>query len=372
MEYQELQQLMNEQCVEMTPTERLAAYLNGESVDFLPYDLIEITRALEPYVPKKLMQGPNLIENAINWMKNEKGFARIGSGMGLLTMGEAVGSAMYFPKGGRKSIKSYVLNDYADFSALTIPDPFTNRVLKGTFAHTRNLRRLFPEAKLTSTIAGPLTVAGSIMPPEKLLKDTRKNPEKLKEVIEFSNACSLAWLKAYSEEFGPSVCTIYDPLTSTSLISRKQFEEFSLPYLRELIAKVISYTGSKPILHICGKSEKIWDPLADLDIAGFSLDECENLAQAKEVMGDRVMLIGNVETTDVLLHGTIDQVIAAVKANILAAGDSPCGYMPCSGCMVPRGTPIENIDAFIFAVRHYGRDARMGEMPAGATAELIS
>lgn len=36
-----------------------------------------------------------------------------------------------------------------------------------------------------------------------------------------------------------------------------------------------------------------------------------------------------------------------------------------SGCQIPIGTPKENLDALVYAVRKYGRGAKIGELPKG-------
>lgn len=64
-------------------------------------------------------------------------------------------------------------------------------------------------------------------------------------------------------------------------------------------------------------------------------------------------------------YGTIDDVIDSVKECLIKGSDSPKGYMLYSGCQVPLGTPRENILAFIYAARKYGRGAQIGKLCQG-------
>ena len=98
----------------------------------------------------------------------------------------------------------------------------------------------------------------------------------------------------------------------------------------------------------------------------FSIDDCESLVEAKEAIGDRVVLVGNVPPVNVMLLGSIDDVIESVRQCILAGADSPCGYMLNTGCQVPMGTPLENIHAFMYAARKYGANAVKGRIPEAA------
>ena len=71
--------------------------------------------------------------------------------------------------------------------------------------------------------------------------------------------------------------------------------------------------GRKPGSHICGKTNKIWTDLADAGLFFFSVDNCEDLHEVKLTVGDRMQIAGNVPPVDVMLYGTIDDVINSCK-----------------------------------------------------------
>jgi uroporphyrinogen decarboxylase len=153
------------------------------------------------------------------------------------------------------------------------------------------------------------------------------------------------------------------------VISKKQFDRFSLPYLKKLIDGTEKIMGIRPGAHICGKTEPIWNDLADAGLFSFSVDNCEDLAQAKEEVGDRMRIAGNVPPITVMKDGTIDDVIASCRECLLKCADSPSGFILNTGCQLPIGTPKKNVDAFIYATRKYGRGARIGQMPKGILEE---
>ena len=51
----------------------------------------------------------------------------------------------------------------------------------------------------------------------------------------------------------------------------------------------------------------------EIGVDNFSLDNCEDMREAKEVMGERVFLSGNVAPVQVMRNGTIDDVLAKRK-----------------------------------------------------------
>lgn len=160
-----------------------------------------------------------------------------------------------------------------------------------------------------------------------------------------------------------------DPATSGNLIGERMFQEFSSPTCRICLDGIRKITGVNPGIHICGKTKHIWKDLKDLGFAFFSVDNCEDLAEVKAALGDTMRISGNVPPTTVLRNGTIDDVIESVKECLIKGSDSPCGYSLAVGCQVPLGTPRENLEAYIYAARRYGRGAQKGKLCRGLYEE---
>ena len=111
---------------------------------------------------------------------------------------------------------------------------------------------------MTTSVAGPISTAIAVRPVEKVLKDTRKNPEMLHKLLDLTVECSLKWFEAFAHEFGPVPTNFSDPVTCIDVISKAQFDEFSLPYIKKLIDGTEKIMGSRPGAHICGKTSPIW------------------------------------------------------------------------------------------------------------------
>lgn len=148
---------------------------------------------------------------------------------------------------------------------------------------------------------------------------------------------------AYIKEVGSRGFDIgfADPVSSTTLIRKEQFEEFSLPYLKRNIEDAKKYCESSPGLHLCGDSKELWPLLREAEIGNFSLDNCESLLDAKEILVDKMVMTGNVPPVDVMYLGSRKDVKNSVKKCIDEAFDSPCGYILSTGCQIPKGTKDE-------------------------------
>jgi uroporphyrinogen decarboxylase len=373
VEYKKLLELLAQYKSAMSPSERAAAYEKGQEVDHLPYSLLSPDPAIAEifgYTTSQLGENFEIMAEVIKRKKEAFGIEGLNVGLGLKTMGHALGSKLFVPKHGIDYVNDYVLNDYSNFHKLTLTDPYKNEVLARLLELAKRLKDRFPDMKITTGVAGPITTAAAIRPAESIMRDTKKNPEMLKAVLDLAVDCSLRWVEVFCREFGAARIGFADPVTCMNMLGKKQFDEFSLPYMKRLIKGITEITGFPPGAHICGKTKALWADLADSGLGSLSIDNCEDLEEAKIAVGNKLALSGNVAPVDVLKAGTIDDVIDACRACILKCGDNPKGFMLDSGCQVPLGTPRKNIEAYIYAVRRYGRGARKGALPRGIREEL--
>jgi MtaA/CmuA family methyltransferase len=368
LDYNELKKELKNTKSEMSPKERSQKYFAGERVDHIPYSLHLVYLALAEihgYTTSQMNADFDVYAEIIEKARDDLGIEGINVRLSLRTMGAAMGSTLHYPEHGIDRIEEYILQDYEDWGKMTDPDPYNNKILTPMLEQAAMLKKRFPDMQLSTGVVGPLSTAVAIRPIEKILRDTRKNPEKLRELIALGLDNSLKWVEVFTKEFGPATASISDPVTCTDIISRSQFEEFSFPELKRLVDGLKEITGLKPSLHICGHTKGIWEDLKELEISSFSVDNCEDLGEVCEALGDTFPILGNVPPVEVLRQGTIDDVIESVKDCICKGATSPKGYTLATGCQVPLGTPRENLEAFVYAARKYGRDAKVGELPKG-------
>ncbi len=139
----------------------------------------------------------------------------------------------------------------------------------------------------------------------------------------------------------------------------EMFRSIALPAVKKAIE--LSYSAGIPThIHSCGPETElirimaeetnltIIDPL-ELPPMGDS-----NLKELKKLFGKKLVLKGNLHTTDVMLRGSIDDVI---KASRKAIDDAAEGgrFILSTGDQCGRDTPFENIHAMVDTARNYGR-----------------
>jgi uroporphyrinogen decarboxylase len=83
------------------------------------------------------------------------------------------------------------------------------------------------------------------------------------------------------------------------------------------------------------------------------MGDCD-LAELKQLYGDKIVLNGNLHTTDIMLRGSVDDVIAASKQAIDDAAEGG-RFILSTGDQCGRDTPDENLHAMVETARTYGR-----------------
>lgn len=144
-----------------------------------------------------------------------------------------------------------------------------------------------------------------------------------------------------------------------TLQSPKILRQLSLPTLQKL-TRMAKQAGVPTMLHCCGlESElvKICAQETDLDCINPlevpPMGDC-NLAELKKLYGQRISLMGNLHTTDIMLRGTVDEVERAAKQAIDDAGAGG-GFILSTGDQCGRDTPLENIRKLVEVCSTYGR-----------------
>lgn len=365
MNKEELEKELKKYQLQMSSHERLKAYLSGQRVDHLPYNIMSLDVVYGYNLGYSIKEFSNIerqIEVTDKLAKEYKIFG-ISQGLNLRTMAYALGSTGIFPEKGIDRVDKYFLDEKLDVNLLQMPDPYKNKILAEKLANARKLKEKFPDHPIRTFLAGPISTTAALRPLSKLLRDLRKNPEEVKRLLEFCLEANMKWAEVFYKEFGPGKIMIADPVACDDILSPKQAKEFSYPYLKALTSRLRKLNGIKPDLHICGHTKRQWEDLKDFDIEFFSVDNCHDLEECKIAIEDKLGLMGNLPPVDVMKNGTIDDVIDAVKVCIKKGADAKNGYILATGCGTPAETPKENVDAFVYAVRKYSKDARINEMP---------
>jgi len=119
------------------------------------------------------------------------------------------------------------------------------------------------------------------------------------------------------------------------------------------MAKEVQDYGIPFSLHICGNTTSI---IADMVTTGAKILEVDwkvDMGIAKKIVGNRAVLMGNIDPSDPLVFGTAEAVDQKAKEIIESTGGR--GIILSSGCAMGANTPDENFFALVEAAKKYGK-----------------
>jgi uroporphyrinogen decarboxylase len=137
------------------------------------------------------------------------------------------------------------------------------------------------------------------------------------------------------------------------------FRELALPVLQR-VTELAYDLGIPTHVHSCGPERELVKMAAQetrltvidpLEIP--PMGDCD-LAELKRLYGSQIVLKGNLHTMRVMLHGTVDDVVAASRKAIDDAAWGG-GFILSTGDQCGRDTPDENLFALVETARTYGR-----------------
>jgi hypothetical protein len=207
-------------------------------------------------------------------------------------------------------------------------------------------------ACLTRTSDGPFGVVGDLMGQTELFLACAERPDFVRELVRIVADKMIEYLDFCWEEEGlkgPRDFAWSDDLAVS--LSREAFEDLALPANRRLR----EHFDGRASFHMCGRSDHLLEVFRDGlridDFQGFGWEV--DLDRIADVMGGRVVLIGNVNPM-LILSGTPDDVFEATRRVI--ARLAPCrGFIVQDGNNIPPGAPVVNINAMMNAAERFGR-----------------
>lgn len=236
--------------------------------------------------------------------------------------------------------KDGIISSMEDFEAFPWPDP---RELN--YQTIRDINAYLPKGLGVLCYAGAIFSSLMLMMGMEtcfinMLQDTELFQRLLKRIGEFQ----VKVVEILVEFSGLGGIWINDDMgfKTRTLVNPKLYRRYTFPYYRE-IRHILNRKGLPLLLHSDGN---ITDILPDLAEIGFNAihpiePEAMDIYKARQIVGDKVCLIGNLSLAFPLGTGTPMDVIAGTRRLIQTMGPGG-GYVLSSGNSIPEYIPYEN------------------------------
>ncbi len=214
-------------------------------------------------------------------------------------------------------------------------------------------------APVLGCMIGPFSLAGRIFGVSEALEATALDPEIVLDLLEKVVKFQIAYARAFRET-GITGVVVAEP--AAGLLSPAGLGSFSAPFVKRIVEEAQTRDFAV-ILHNCGAKlvhlNKVLESGAEIYHFGAPMD----IVAALERVAGRVILGGNLDPAAVFRGGTPESVRTATLALLEATKDHK-NYFISSGCDIPPGTPLANLEAFYKAVADFSGRAHTAYLPS--------
>ena len=269
----------------------------------------------------------------------------------ILTIPDAMGLGLYFAEGEGPRFERPLREEW-EIRDLTAPDPATHlRYVLDTVSQVR--RSLAGSVPLIGFSGSPFTLACYMIEGRgssdfaTVKKMLYERPDLLHRILEINTQAVIAYLNAQIEA-GAQAVMLFD--TWGGMLSHAAYHEFSLAYLRRIIAGLTrEREGLRVPSIVFTKGGGGWlESIAATGCDAVGLDWTVDIGAARARVGMRVALQGNLDPAILL---SSPQVVQREAAAILASYGKGNGHVFNLGHGISQHTPPENVAALIETVR---------------------
>lgn len=248
---------------------------------------------------------------------------------------EAMGCVLGGWKKESQPVKfEFAVKTVEDIDKLRVPDPRKDGKMPIVLRAVNILSEgAGDELPVIAAICAPFEMAVRVRGMTDVMRDLMLRPEALRRTLRIATETAIEYGKALTDS-GASTIALIDGSAST--LGPQFYAEYCLGSTREVVEKL----GTLTVLHVCADTKFILNAMADTRVNGLSIDTVVDIALAKETVGEKAAIIGNVDITDTLWCGSPERVEKEAKeciskgVDVLAPG---CGFSPL--------TPLENMKA---------------------------
>ncbi|NDU85209.1 MAG: uroporphyrinogen decarboxylase [Ferrovum sp.] len=273
----------------------------------------------------------------------------------ILTIPDAMGLGLYFAEGEGPKLER-PLRDEWEVRNLAAPDPTVSlRYVLDAVAQIR--RALGGSVPLIGFSGSPFTLAcymveGGGSDDFRHIKGMLyRRPDLLHRILEVTTEAVIHYLNAQIEA-GAQAVMVFDTWGGT--LTPSAYQEFSLNYLSRIAAALTKHAGGRRVPSVVfTKGGGLWlEAIADAGYDAVGLDWTIDIAQARQRIGHKVALQGNMDPMALL--GTPETIRAEV-ARVLSGFGSGNGHVFNLGHGITRFTDPENMAVLVDSVHELSR-----------------
>lgn len=199
------------------------------------------------------------------------------------------------------------------------------------------------------TARGPLCTAGFVRGTPNLMMDLIMTPDQTHKLLDLSTNVVIDWLKAQAKVIGDSVEGIFVLDDIVGFVGEEDYLQFAHPYLKR-----ICDAFPKDWVKIYHNDADVNNCLKHLPDTGFNVlnwGKQTDITDVKNIVGDRMCLMGNVNPLEIGVQGSPEDVYKATL-EVLEKSNGEGIILSLGGGVSP-GMPGDNIRAMQRALEEF-------------------
>lgn len=279
--------------------------------------------------------------------------------MDLSVEAEAFGANCVYSDHEIPTITGMLISTPEEAEALKVPEIGTGRT--GTVHEgLKKMKELITDRPLLAECIGPFSLAGRLMDVNEAMINCYEEPEMVHCILEKVTGFIIENMKLFKKD-GAQGVVMAEPLAG--ILSPDLAREFSSDYVKK-IADEVQDDNFIIIYHNCGNGAvKQAEDIFSTGCVGYHFGNSIDIEDVLKVAPEDVFILGNIAPAEVIMGGTPEKVRKDVLA-LLEKCSKYKNFWLSSGCDVPPGTPIENVDAFFEAFEEFIKNDSDLEIPA--------
>ncbi|AOQ22839.1 Uroporphyrinogen decarboxylase [Moorella thermoacetica] len=246
---------------------------------------------------------------------------------------------------------NHIINSPEEAEDIFVPNPQTDGLMPFVLNIYRNIEPKVKDlGRCIKVVAarGPLTIASHLMGVTNFLIGLKTDPANTHKLLKKTTTLAKNWLEAQAEVLSEvEGIMVLDDIVG--FLSQDDYLEFAHPYLKEIFD---AFPQCIKMYHNDSDNIVCFSYLQDLSINIFNFTHLQDIAKVRQLVGNKICLLGNIPPLDVLTNGTPDMV-AEAAVNCLNQHGNKAGIILSAGGGTSPGTPGRNIHALIKATANY-------------------
>jgi len=325
----------------MNSLQRYLGMLNGTPIDFVPRTPILMQFATE-------FIGSNYAEFARDYRVLGRANLECAKHFGIDQMNtmsdpyretQGYGAEIIYEPRTVPHCKQHPLENSMDLGRLPRPNPLEAERMRDRIEAVRLFHdAVGGECSIMGWVEGPAAEAADLRKPENYFCDLLEEEEFSSELMALCVEVALEFAREQVKS-GAETIGVGDAVASQ--VSKDLYESLILPQEQKLV-RGLKEMGAKVRFHICGNITHLLPGLATLGLDAIDVDHMVDIGKAREALGTKVAIGGNLDPVADVLRGTPAEIRSKLERCYREAGNP---FIANAGCEIPSGTPEENLKA---------------------------